>query len=77
MSPGCLFSICIWLQGAEGPHLVANAAFLAEKTAKEAAEAKLGTLRRSAAHKDDLLKTFKAKASGINNSLCMRCCWHC
>ena len=52
----------MWLQGGEGPHLVANAAFLAEKTAKEGAEAKLATLRRTTAHKDDLLKTLKAKA---------------
>jgi len=42
---------------------VANAAFLAEKTAKESAEGKLTTLRRSLAHKDDLLKTLKTKAS--------------
>ena len=50
------------MQGIEGPHLVANAAFLAEKTAKESAEGKLTTLRRTLAHKDDLLKTLKAKA---------------
>lgn len=52
------------LQGGDSPHLVANAAFLAEKTAKEAAESKLTTLRRSVAHKDDLLKTLKAKVLG-------------
>ncbi len=51
-----------FVQGGEGPHLVANAAFLAEKTAKEGAEAKLTTLRRSVAHKDELLKTLKAMA---------------
>ncbi len=50
------------MQGIEGPHLVANAAFLAEKTAKESAEGKLTTLRRTLAHKDDLLKTLKTKA---------------
>ena len=49
------------MKGGEGPHLVANAAFLAEKTAKEAAEGKLTTLRRAVAHKDDLLKTLKTK----------------
>ena len=54
------------VQGSEGPHLVANAAFLAEKTAKEGAEAKLATLRRSTAHKDDLLKALKAKASPVH-----------
>lgn len=42
---------------------MANAAFLAEKSAKEAAEGKLTTLRRSVAHKDELLKTLKAKVS--------------
>ena len=51
------------MQGSEGPHLVANAAFLAEKTAKEGAEGKLTTLRRTLAHKDELLKTLKTKAS--------------
>ena len=42
---------------------MANAAFLAEKTAKESADAKLTTLRRSVAHKDELLKTLKTKVS--------------
>ena len=68
------------MQGSEGPHLVANAAFLAEKTAKESAEGKLITLRRTLAHKDDLLKTLKTKASlllipsktSIPAFLCMR-----
>lgn len=41
--------------------MVANAAFLAEKSAKEVAEGKLVTLRRSITHKDELLKTLKAK----------------
>ena len=40
---------------------MANAAFLAEKSAKEVAETKLTTLRRSVAHKDELLKTLKTK----------------
>ena len=40
---------------------MANAAFLAEKSAKEAAEGKLATLRRSVTHKDELLKTLKVK----------------
>ena len=53
------------VQGGESPHLVANAAFLAEKGAKEAAEGKLTTLRRSVAHKDELLKTLKAKVLAI------------
>lgn len=48
-------------QGPQGPHLVANAAFLAEKTAREAADSKLGTLRRSLAHKDELIKSLKSK----------------
>ncbi|DBA92530.1 TPA: hypothetical protein ACH3X1_002761 [Trebouxia sp. C0004] len=52
-------------QGSEGPHLVANAAFLAERTAKESAEGKLTTLRRSLAHKDDLLKTLKTKVDDL------------
>ena len=49
------------LQGPESPHLVANAAFLAEKAAKEAAEQKLATLRRTLAHKEQLLKDVRAK----------------
>lgn len=40
---------------------MANAAFLAEKNAKEVAEGKLARLRRSITHKDELLKTLKAK----------------
>ncbi|KAL0020086.1 hypothetical protein WJX79_009298 [Trebouxia sp. C0005] len=52
-------------QGSEGPHLVANAAFLAEKTAKESAEGKLTTLRRTLAHKDELLKTLKTKVDDL------------
>lgn len=48
-------------QGSEGPHLVANAAFLAEKAAREGAEGKLATARRSLAHKDELIKSFKIK----------------
>lgn len=53
------------LQGGESPHLVANAAFLAEKTAKETAESKLTTLRRSVVHKDELLRTLKAKVLSL------------
>ena len=41
--------------------MVANAAFLAEKTAREAAESKLTTLRRSLSHKDELIKSLKTK----------------
>ena len=55
-------SILCLMQGSEGPHLVANVAFLAEKTAKESAAGKLTTLRRTVAHKDELLKTVKTKA---------------
>ena len=53
------------MQGGEGPHLVANAAFLAEKTAREAAESKLATLRRSLAHKDELVKALKTKVCSL------------
>lgn len=55
-------------QGGEGPHLVANAAFLAEKTAREAADSKLITLRRSLAHKDDLIKSLKSKVGAEDNN---------
>lgn len=63
------------LQGPESPHLVANAAFLAEKAAKEAAEQKLATLRRTLAHKEQLLKDVRAKVRGlrrasVSKSLC-------
>ena len=49
------------LQGSDSPHLVANSAFLAERSAKEAAEQKLATLRRTLAHKEQLLKDHRSK----------------
>ena len=56
------------LQGPESPHLVANAAFLAEKAAKDAAEQKLATLRRTLAHKEQLLKDVRAKVSVLGHA---------
>ena len=56
------------LQGPESPHLVANAAFLAEKAAKEAAEQKLATLRRTLAHKEQLLKDVRAKVCDLRHA---------
>ena len=57
---------------------MANAAFLAEKSAKEAAEGKLTTLRRSVVHKDELLKTLKAKvpttAPNVSKHVLVRLC---
>ena len=53
-------------QGSEGPHLVANAAFLAEKAAREAADSKLATARRSLAHKDELIKSLNIKVSQLS-----------
>lgn len=59
---------------------MANAAFLAEKSAKEAAEGKLTTLRRSVAHKDELLKTLKAKvpttAPNVSKHVLAQLCLH-
>eukprot|EP00891_Asterochloris_glomerata_P000304 jgi/Astpho2/304/Aster-02189 len=56
-------------QGSESPHLVANAAFLAEKAAKEAAEQKLATLRRTLTHKEQLLKDVRAKLEEAQSAL--------
>ena len=56
------------LQGPESPHLVANAAFLAEKAAKEAADQKLATLRRTLAHKEQLLKDVRAKVRALRGA---------
>ena len=66
------------LQGSESPHLVANAAFLAEKAAREAAEQKLATLRRTLTHKEQLLKDVRAKVRVLRRAsvlilLCPTC----
>ena len=47
---------------------MANAAFLAEKAAKEAAEQKLATLRRTLAHKEQLLKDVRAKVCDLRHA---------